>query len=97
MVGQPERRLLDGVEEAGEARVVHLVVLGDEDELVVDRNAVLFRVEGDARPVLDVELVQLEIAERADHRIDRASHQGLRKREVDVDELHVVEGEAPPA
>ena len=54
----------------------------------------LLGIEGAPGPALELELVELEIAKRADHRVDLAGEQCGREGKVDVDQLDVVELQA---
>ncbi|MFM8990885.1 MAG: ABC transporter substrate-binding protein, partial [Alphaproteobacteria bacterium] len=48
-------------------------------------------MEGEARSPLDVELVELEVAEGADDRVDAPRQEGGREREVHVHQLDVAQ------
>src|SRR3546814_5226455 len=87
VVHHEQHGLLGGVEEPGQPRVAHPIAVGDVDQLVVGRHAVLLDIEGAPGPPDDVHLVQLEVAVGTDHRIDLAGDQRRRQREVHVDQL----------
>ena len=67
--------------------------MGHDDQLVIGRHALFLQIEGAARMADDVHLVQLEIAEGADHSIDLPGNQGRRERPVDVHLLDIVHRE----
>ena len=76
------------------SRALQAVAVGDVDQLVIGRHALLLGKEGAARAADEIHLVELEIAEGADHRVDLARDQRRRQREVDVDQLDVGELQA---
>ena len=67
VIEQIEGAGLDCIEKAGRAGIVERGAVGDKDQLVVGRHALFLGVEGTAVAALQVGLVQLEAAERADH------------------------------
>ena len=90
MVGHPDRAALGHFEERRDCLVLCAIAVSDVDELVIDRHAMLLGVEGQALSALDLQLVELEVAEGADDGVDLAGDQRGREAEVDIDEGHVV-------
>jgi len=94
VVQHEQDRALDRSQEPWQARISEPILVGDEDQLVIGRHAMLLREEGAAGPTLDRELVQLEIPEGADHCIHLPREQRRREREIHIDQLDIRQGEA---
>src|SRR5690606_26760826 len=82
MIGEIDRALLDHVQKAGEAVVRHQVRAGDEDQFVIDGDAVILGKERLALMTLQPHLRQLEIAIAANGRLDLTADQRCGQREV---------------
>ena len=67
---------LDGCDEGREFGILQPVIVGHYDQLVIGGHAMLFGIKGQALEALNLELVQLEVAKGADHRIDLSRHEG---------------------
>src|SRR3546814_158908 len=88
---------LRGGEEAGDLVLIHGLSVGDVDQLVVGRHAFFLGIEATPGKAFQFKLIELEIAEGADHRVDLARHQRRRQRPVHVDQLDIIEGESMPS
>ncbi len=85
---------LHRIQQARQALVVELVLVRHQDQFVIERHAVIFRIEGAAGFAGDVHLVQLEIAEGADGAVHLAGEDRGREREIHVHQRHVLQGQA---
>ncbi len=94
MIDEIAHAVFERVEKAAQHLFVHALRVGHQDQLVIARHAFLLDIEGAAFIAFDGQLIELEIAVGADHRIDLAGEEGGREREIDVHQGDVVEGEA---
>ena len=70
VIDQERHGILNCVEKPPITGIVCLVLFGDDDQFVIGRYALFFRVKCPAGTFDDVHLVELEITEGADHSID---------------------------
>ena len=61
--------------------------VGDEDQLIIGRNTVLFHKKCAARPSFKIHLVELEISKCTDHRIGLTLHRLETILQGDIDEI----------
>src|SRR3546814_1231275 len=87
---------LRGGEEAGDLILNQGRGMGDVDQLVVGRHAFFLGIEATPGKAFQFKLIELEVAEGADDRVDLARHQRRRQRPVHVDQFDIIEGETMP-
>ena len=75
VIDQKLGRRFDRRQKPRQARIVQGRGIGDIDQLVIGRHTFLFDVKGAPRPLDDIHLIQLEIAESANHRVDLAGNE----------------------
>ena len=76
VINQELGAFFDGVKEFSKVGIAKGGFVGDEDQLVIRRHTFFFRIKSLSRLIDDVHLVQFEISESPDNRIDLAGNDG---------------------
>ena len=83
--------VFQGIDKAAETRITKGLVVRHENELVIGRHTIFFNEKGPAGQPFDGHLIQLEIPEGPDNRIDLPGQQGGGERKVDVDKFNITQ------